>query len=155
MAHQQDPAYGGSSLIVDTSAWTAIRRSKRLGNTPAEWTTALFNGQLLTSPIVKLELLHDARNADEFDKLDDWLSAFREIELSPPVFRAAQSALRALASVGENYHRVGVADALIAASAAERSVGVLHYNHKDFRRLASVLRFNVVELAPRGTFERS
>ncbi|MGI8729981.1 MAG: PIN domain-containing protein [Solirubrobacteraceae bacterium] len=155
MATDDTPAYGGASLIADTSAWTAIRRSKQLGNTPADWTAALYNGQLLTSPIVKLELLHSTSNAVDFEKLDDLLGWFREIEISPPVFRAAEWALRELAKIGENYHRVGVADALIAASAAERSVGVLHYNHKDFRRLARVLRFNVVELAPPGTFERS
>jgi len=43
---------------------------------------------------------------------------------------------------------------LIAASAQEAGVGVLHYNFKHFEKLATVLTFDCVSLAPPGTFER-
>ena len=65
--------YGGRRLIVDTSAWTAIKRSKALENTPSEWTDAMRRGQLLLSPIVRLELLHHAKNNAE---VESWGAAF-------------------------------------------------------------------------------
>jgi predicted nucleic acid-binding protein len=147
--------YGGVRLIVDTSAWTAIRRSKRLGNTPPEWTDAMIGGQFLTSPVVRLELLHSTRSAAEFEALDDLLGYFGLIPVSKGAFRTAERAIRELAAFGEGYHRVGVADALIAASAHERGVGVLHYNHVHYDKLRRVLRFESVPLAPPGTFERT
>jgi predicted nucleic acid-binding protein len=150
-----NPPYGGSRLLVDTSAWTASRRAKAMKNTPQEWVEALWHRQFLTSPIVRLELLHSARTREEFEKLDDLLDFYEEIALDKRVTRAAMEAVRRLArSPRSGNHRVGLQDALIAASATVRGVGVLHYNHRDFDRLASVLDFECVALAPPGTFER-
>jgi predicted nucleic acid-binding protein len=152
----EDAPYGGARLIADTSAWTAIRRSKALKNTPPEWTQAVFRRQLLTSPIVRLELLHSVDGAQAFEDLDHLLGHFDEVPVSSRVFTIAITAVRELALRGKTpgYHRVGLADALIAASAHDRSVGVLHYNHKDFEKLSTVLSFKSVPLARAGTFER-
>jgi hypothetical protein len=69
---------------------------------------------------------------------------------------AAISALRSLAAKAPTYQRVGLGDALVAVSAqdANPAVGVLHYNHRDFEKLAEVLGFVEVPLAPPGAFER-
>lgn len=147
--------YGGRRLIVDTSAWTAIRRSKDLGNTPQDWTNALVRGQLLMSPIVRLELLHSATSRAAFRAWDDLYDFPTEVPLKKGTIATALKAVRDLAEKGGGgYHRVGLGDVLIAASAQEANVGVLQYNPKDFEKLAGVLTFDSVQLAPMGTFER-
>jgi predicted nucleic acid-binding protein len=49
-------------------------------------------------------------------------------------------------------HRVRVPDALIAAAAAERGFGVLHYDH-HFDTLATVLTFTSQWVAPAGSID--
>ena len=120
----ESPPFGGYRLIADTSAWSAIGRARLLGNVPPDWSRAIAADQILTSPIVKLELLHSARNAAEFAEWDERLSVLREVELTHPVCLAAIGALRELAGRSDGYHRVGLGDALIAASASARDVGV-------------------------------
>jgi predicted nucleic acid-binding protein len=151
----QGAPYGGRRLIVDSSAWTAIQRSKALRNTPRDWTNALVGGQLLMSPIVRLELLHRTRSRSEFQAWDDLYDFPKEVAVRKGTATLAMWAIRELASKGGGgYHRVSLGDVLIAASAADAGVGVLHYNPKDFDKLATVLSFDSVWLAPMGTFER-
>jgi predicted nucleic acid-binding protein len=147
--------YGGRRLIADASAWSAIHRATLLGNVPPEWGHAIAADQILTSPIVKIETLHSTRNLAEFDAWNERLSLLREVPLTQPACVAAIAALRELAGKNPGYHRVGLGDALIAASAADvnPAIGVLHYNHQDFSRLAEVLSFEDVPLAAPGTFE--
>jgi predicted nucleic acid-binding protein len=49
-------------------------------------------------------------------------------------------------------HRVRVPDALIAAAAAERGFGVLHYD-RHFDTLATVLPFTSQWVAPAGSID--
>lgn len=149
------PPFGGLRLIADTSAWSALHRARALGIVPPEWPRAVAADQILTSPIVKLELLHSARTAAEFAEWEERLSVLREIEVPRPVCQAAIGALRELSEKSDGYHRVGLGDALIAASASLRDVGVLHYNHRDFARLREVLEFENVPVAVPGTFEQN
>jgi len=149
--------YGGRQLIVDTSAWTAIERSEKLGNTPAEWTEAMRRGQLLLHPVVRLELLHHARNNAEVEHWDGMLhEALAEVRVGKSIYEKATDAIHKLADKDPHGgHKVSLADVLIAASAQEQKAGVLHYNPKDFERLATVLDFEQVLLGGvTGTFER-
>jgi len=149
------PPYGGRRLIADSSAWSAIHRASLLGIVPPEWAEAIAADQILTSPVVRIETLHSTRNLQEFEAWDQRLGLLHEIQLTYPACLAAIAALRELAAIAPGYHRVGLGDAFIAASAADvnPAVGVLHYNHADFSRLAEVLEFDEVALAPPGTFE--
>lgn len=149
--------FGGKRLIADSSAWTAIRRARKLGNVPSAWGEAIAADQLWVSPIVRLELLHSTRNLTEFDDWNARLSRLREAQLTHSACLAAIGALRELVQISHEYHRVGTRDALIASSAQDASgvEGVLHYNHKDFDRLAEVLDIESVELGPPGTFEKT
>jgi hypothetical protein len=54
--------------------------------------------------------------------------------------RAAIGAIRELADISGRYHRVKPIDVLIAATAQEHSIGVLHCDH-HFDRLSEVLHF--------------
>ena len=122
---------------------------------PPEWGEAIRHDQLRTSPVVMLELLHSTRSQSEFDEWDERLSRLRSVPVTATACQAAIGALRELAHQGDGFHRVGLGDALLAASASEApGVGVLHYNPRDFDKLASVLTFQNVVLAAPGTFER-
>lgn len=106
--------------------------------------------QIVTCEIVTLELMQSARDHDEVEQLEASQSTFRHVPVTRSVQRAALTALRELARRGAGYHRVPVADVLIAAAAQEAGVGVLHYDH-DFDRLSEVLHFSSVWLAPAGS----
>lgn len=132
------PPHGGRRLIADSSGWGAVHRAQLLGNAPPEWSQAMAADQILTSPIVRIELLHSTRSLKEFDEWNQRLALLREVPLTNTACQAAMTALRELAAIAPKYHRVGIADALIAASAQDvnPAAGVLHYHHRDFRRLA-------------------
>ncbi len=78
------------------------------------------------------------------------LDAMREAPLDRPVAQAAAAALRELTATGPLHHRVPITDALIAAAAAERGVGVSHYD-EHFDRLAAVLGFESRWIVARGS----
>jgi len=108
------------------------------------------------SQVVRLELLHNERHPLLFRQIDEMLELLEEVRITSSTFRTAIDAIRDLAQLGAGgFHRVGLADALVAASAQERVVGVLHYNAKDFDKLAKVLVFESVPLGPPGSFERA
>jgi predicted nucleic acid-binding protein len=100
-----------------------------------------------------LELLYSTREAREFAALEAEQALLREIPVSVSAQRAAIGSLRDLAADGPGQHRVPIADALIAAAAQNASVDVLHYDH-HYDRLARVLNFASVWIAPAGTLER-
>jgi predicted nucleic acid-binding protein len=147
------PPYGGRQLIADSSAWTALQRARKIGNVPPDWARAIEADQLRSSPVVEIELLHSARNAAEFEEWRLMLSILRPVPLTNPACNAAIHALWELSQKSDGYHRVGLGDALIAASAQDAAVGVLHYNPKDFEKLAEVLNFESVPIGAPGEFE--
>ena len=141
--------WGDLPLLADTSAWTNLAR------TPQEVQRDLEDGlrsqHILTSPIVRLELLHDARDRAAFERTDERLAALRELPLAAGIGQAAIAALRQLSGEGPpGHHRVPLPDALVAATAAERGYAVLFYD-RHFDKLATVLGFQPVWLVPRGT----
>jgi predicted nucleic acid-binding protein len=139
-------AFEGHDYVVDASAWArTVRRAAA-----DEWSTAMRAGQLWMTPVVKLELLYSTRNDTEFGELERRLDDMREAALDRSVARAAVAAMRELAALGPLHHRVPVTDALIAAAATARGVGVLHYDD-HFDRLAAVLSFESRWMVPRGT----
>ena len=103
---------------------------------------------LVGCPVVALELLTTMKDAAERDLLAKRLSALRQAPLNQGVCAAALSASSELASA--NHPRVPATDYLVAAAAAERGFGVLHYDH-HYDTLAGALGFDSVWIAPPGT----
>ncbi len=137
--------YGsGVSLVFDTSAWNRQRHP----TVTARWQATLTAGLLAACPMVTLELLAGARDEDAFRDLDRALSAMPQAPVTRAVCERAISASRELA--GER--RLPAADYLIAAAAAERGFGVLHYD-RHFEPLCRVLGINSVPIAPGGTLD--
>lgn len=141
--------WGDLPLIADTSAWTNLPRTPP--DVQQDFRAGLYSNQIVTSPVVKLELLHHARNAAEFELRDRTLAALRELPLSKGVGDAAIGALRDLKDAGSpGYHRVAVPDALVAATASLLGYAVLFYD-RHFVKLASVLSFTPVWIVPHGS----
>jgi predicted nucleic acid-binding protein len=137
--------YGaGGALVVDTSAW-ARQQDHAVAPRLRETADA---GLLVGCPVVALELLSTARDPTEHGRLAQSLSSLRQAPITQGVCNAALGASGELASA--NHPRVPVADYLIAAAAAARGFGVLHYD-RHYDTLAGVLGFESVWIAPPGT----
>ena len=70
---------------ADTSAWTRSDGPR----VKATWTKAIIGSQIATYPIVALELLRGARDAADFDAMNETLSTLREIPVTRTVTNAA------------------------------------------------------------------
>ncbi|MGH3025739.1 MAG: PIN domain-containing protein [Gaiellaceae bacterium] len=140
-------AYDGRIYLADTSVWSFVGRP----GIREDWTAALLNRQIATCPIVKLELLYEAREGADYDRRDDPLGSLRDIPITRSVTNAALAAFRRLAHASPLGQRgVKLPDVLIAAAALDASVGVLHYD-AHFDRLAEVLDFESRWIAPAGS----
>ncbi len=135
----------GLPLLADTSAWA------RIGRYEARWLQALEAERIVSCGVVHLELLFSARAREDVLELDADLGTLRELPVSRATMSSARQAVLDLASQGSaGHHRVPPQDAIIAACAAEHGCAVLHYDaHYD--RLADVLAFESVWVAPRGS----
>jgi len=135
--------------VADTSAWARA-------SDPAvadAWVAAAGAEELVACPIVTLELLYAARDAGQVEQLAGACAALRQAPVTRRVTDTAMQAVRELAAGGaDGSHRVRIPDVLVAAAAAERGFGVLHYD-RHFDRLAEVLPFASQWVAPPGTID--
>lgn len=135
---------GEAPFIADTSAWWHF--SSLPDDLAGLVKTAVANERLWTTPIVRMEILYSARSTSEYIALEAELDALRILRNDRAVADAAMSALGELAERSDGYHRVPLADALIAAAAAEHGgIAVLHRD-AHFNKLAEVLTFENIEL---------
>ena len=133
-----EPYGSGEPLVFDTSAWNRLRNPSVL----PRWLATEQADLLVACPVVVLELLASARNEEKFAALDRTLSALPNASVTR---RAGAAALRASRELrGER--RLPAADYLIAAAAAERGAGVLHYDH-HFDTLCRVLGIESIWIA--------
>jgi predicted nucleic acid-binding protein len=137
--------YGSGGLLVfDTSAWNRQQQEAVL----PRWLATEEADLLVICPVVALELLAAARDERRFANLDRTLSALPMAPVTHSVGTAALGASRELR--GER--RLPAADYLIAAAAAERGAGVLHYDH-HFDLLCRVLGIESVWIAAPGSLD--
>jgi predicted nucleic acid-binding protein len=142
MPRAAEPYGSGIPLVFDTSAWNRQRDS----SVAPRWRATLAADLFAICPVVALELLAAAHDEDAFRGLDRTLSALRQAPVTRAACERAISASRDLA--GER--RLPAADYLIAAAAAERGFGVLHYD-RHFDPLCRVLGIEGVLVGPRGS----
>jgi predicted nucleic acid-binding protein len=94
--------------------------------------------ELCLCAVTRLELLHSARSADDYQELDRDLAQFRDLRMDAETFAVALSAHRELAARGQ--HRVPLPDLLIASCAQQHSADVVHVD-RHYDVLSRVLRF--------------
>jgi predicted nucleic acid-binding protein len=137
--------YGSGGLLVfDTSAWIRQREA----SVREQWLASARANLLAVCPVVALELLASARDQEAFDDLDRTLSALPSAPITRRAGAAALSASREL----RGKRRLPAADYLIAAAAAERGAGVLHYD-RHFDALCDVFGIESVWLSPPGSID--
>ena len=139
-----EPYGSGAALVFDTSAWNRQRHPTVL----PRWQATLAADLLTVCPVVSLELLASARDEQAFRDLDQALAALAQ---APVTRTACDRALRASRELGGE-RRLPAADYLIASAAAERGLGVLHYD-RHFEPLCRVLGVESVLIAPRGDLD--
>jgi predicted nucleic acid-binding protein len=139
-----EPYGTGGLLVFDTSAWNRQRDPGVLGR----WLATARAHRLATCPVVTLELLAAARDETAFADLDKTLGALP----AAPVTRSAGTAAIGASRELRGERRIPAADYLIAAAAAERGAGVLHYDH-HFDPLCRALGIESVWLAPPGSID--
>ena len=140
-------SWSGGPWVADTSAWARASHPE----VSASWKSAAAAGELVGCPIVTLELLYDAPDQRRVEAVASALAGLHQAPVTRSVTDAAIGAVRGLAAHGSaGAHRVRVPDALVAAAAAERGFGVLHYD-QHFDRLATVLGFRSQWVAPAGS----
>ena len=133
--------YGSGGLVVfDTSAWNRQRDPAVL----PRWLATAESDLLAVCPVVALELLASARDEQKFAELNRTLLDLPAAYVTRSAGAAALGASRELR--GE---RIPAADYLIAAAAAGRGAGVLHYD-RHFDPLCRVLGIESVWIAEPG-----
>jgi predicted nucleic acid-binding protein len=98
--------------------------------------------------VVALELLAAARNEERFAELHRALQALAQAPVTHGACTGALGASRELRGA----RRIPVADYLIAAAAAERGTGVLHYD-RHFDALCRALGIESIWVAEPGTID--
>jgi len=130
------------SYLLDKSAWTQAPQSRAAAQ---RLTDLIRRGDLVLCTITLLEILYSARNGDAYNRDCARLSSLRWVDLSEP--RAAVDLQRGLAQRG--WHRTSIPDVIIAATAAEHDLTVLHYD-SDYERLAETAKISHEWIIPRG-----
>jgi predicted nucleic acid-binding protein len=137
-----EPYGSGGLLVFDTSAWNRQRDEAVL----ARWLATAESDVLVACPVVALELLAAARDEEHFATLDRTLAALP----AAPVTRNAGDAALGASRELRGERRLPAADYLIAAAAAERGAGVLHYD-RHFDILCPALGIASVWIAAPGS----
>ncbi len=144
MPNVAEPYGSGAALVFDTSAWNRRTDPAVL----SRWAATRDAGLLAVCPVVALELLAAARDEEAFRDLDRALQALTQA----PVTRAAGTAALGASCDLRGERRIPAADYLIAAAAAGRGAGVLHYD-RHFDPLCRVLGIESVWIAEPGTID--
>lgn len=101
--------------------------------------------------MVRLELLHAARNAGEFAQIREELDALPDCPIGKQEWLRALGVYAQLSAVGGMHQRaVKHPDLLIAAAAEAAGATLVHYD-EDYERIARITRQPTRWLAPRGT----
>lgn len=136
--------------LADTSAWAWSRRPGA-GAVRSRFDEAVITGQMATCDMVRLELLHSARNREEFRARHEELTVLPDCPIGKPEWQRALWVYERLAEQGGAHQRaVKHADLLVAAAAEAAGVPVLHYD-EDFERIAAITQQPIRWLAERGS----
>jgi predicted nucleic acid-binding protein len=134
--------------LADTSAWVVSGRDAGLRR---DFDAAVARGEIATCDMVKLELLHGARNPREFVETRARLDLAPQCPIRPAEFRRALDVYERLAQQGGlHQRRVKHPDLLIAAAAESAGVPVLHYD-ADFEAITEITGQPFRWIAPPGS----
>ncbi len=135
---------GEGSVLADTSAWIAARRTPRARELLL---AAVERGDVAWCWPVRYELMVDARGSEAIAVVDRSLEGLREIPVDRAVQRGVLTAMRDLAAHGAHVsHRLPLTDLTVAVAARHAGLEVLHHDH-HFERLADLLGIRAAWIA--------
>jgi hypothetical protein len=127
--------------LLDKSA-AARSADARVGAQLAE-----LAGTLYLCPVGRLEQLYSARSAQDYSAVADELrETFPFVTAPPDVFDRALELQQDLAHHHGMWHRTPIPDLLIACTALDHGLGIIHVD-RDFERIAEVRPLIVRRLA--------
>lgn len=134
--------------LADTSVWAR----RRLPQVQPWFTAQVLLDQLAITDIVKLEILHSARGASDFDQLREELDGLPLAPAGAAEWTRALDVMRHLAHLRppQQHRAVKPADLIIAAAAEARGWTLVHYD-SDFDLIAGLTGQPMRWLAPRGS----
>jgi hypothetical protein len=106
-------------------------------------------GFLATCAPVEMEMLYSTRNANDRDRVRDWLRAFEWLPTNDETWQRAIGMQSELIDKG-SHRAASLPDLLIAATAERHGVTVLHYDG-DYDLIAEVTGQVCAWAVPRGT----
>lgn len=143
--------YDGRTLL-DNSAWAHLLLGHVRGKHLTAWRAAIDADEVVVCDPFRLEALYSARDRVEYEELLEELGALPQAPSDAHTWQLAQRAQGALAADRRVSHRVKIADLLVAASAHQHGLHVLHYDADyDLLQAHSGLTFRSVWIAPRGS----
>jgi predicted nucleic acid-binding protein len=111
------------SFLVDSSAVWRLQRQPELTD---GWNSSLVSGAVGSCEPQRAEFRRSARNADEFDQMNQMFrDVYPDVPVPKSVWRWIDSAQHRLAGVGA-VRALSVVDLLICGTAAARGLVVLH-----------------------------
>ncbi|HYO38770.1 MAG TPA: PIN domain-containing protein [Nocardioidaceae bacterium] len=128
------------TFLLDTPAWVLGGRNRAVAERRA---MAMRSGDLGVSTVTAWDVLYSSRDVEEYKATLDRLRRLPWI--SDP--RAAVAVQHRLAQRGQ--HRTSLPDVIVATTAAEHGLTVLHHD-SDHERLAEVTGAAHEWVAPRG-----
>jgi predicted nucleic acid-binding protein len=133
---------------VAVAGWLLDKSAAARGTDPSVGAQlANLAGSLYLCSVGRLEQLYSARSAKDYAALEDDLrGTFPFVPAPPDVFDRALDLQRDLASHHGMWHRTPIPDLLIACTALEHGLGVVHVD-RDFERIAEVRPLIVRRLA--------
>jgi len=148
------PSFGVPSerLLVDNSVWSRVRRP----DVGAVWRRELSKRTLVACPPFMIEAGYSARTPDELHRIRvDISEAMDSVRCDERTWELAFEAQQAMADAAGLMHRRKPLDFLIAATAHQHGLGVLHYD-RDYDLIAEHgrLDFASVWVVLAGSLER-
>jgi predicted nucleic acid-binding protein len=134
--------------LIDTSAWALRQRESAIRRSIDD---AILEGRAATCPPITLELLHSARNVEEFRRVRSLLRALHQLPVGPAEWERAVDVYEALAAQGGAHQRAVKHPDLLAAAAAEAAGAMLVHYDEDYDRIASITGQPTRWAAPRGS----
>ncbi|UCG99764.1 MAG: PIN domain-containing protein [Deltaproteobacteria bacterium] len=132
-------------ILIDTSVWIKVLRDRE-GKVVRAFRERVSEQICVLSRFTQLELLQGAKDEQEWDRLDEYLSTQYYLEATEDTWREAARLYFELRREGITLS--SPADACIAQIAIESKVPLLHQD-QDFERIAKVRplaaeRFNIL-----------
>lgn len=134
--------------LFDTGVWTWAR-DRRFPDLASWFNTQVADGRVLVCDLVILELVRLTPNESRAQEVAERLDSFEAIAMGAKLWRRARELQDLLAASGD-HRRVPPVDLLIATTAEQAGVPLVHYD-RDYERIARVSALRHHWFVPDGT----